>query len=768
MEYLFVRKLVRGDQELHGVPLTDQMKQFLLEMLNVAEVERLSRLTYLDLSDMAITFIPEKVTTLTALKRLDLQGNRLTELPATIDKLSNLTHLDLSNNSLTSLPNEIQELSGLIYLDIKGNRLEIPPEIIEKRDDPKGVMSYYFQRSISGQRSLNEAKMLIVGQGAVGKTSIVRRLVEGKFDPQESITEGINISKWSVKVNETEIRINVWDFGGQEILHATHQFFLTKRSIYVLVLDARQAEHENRIEYWLKIIDSFSENSPIIVVINKIDQHAFKVDQRTLKYKYPSIAGFIETSCYDGAGIDSLKEHVESEISRLQHINDTLPLSWFDVKSYLENMEEDFISYSEYQSICTERNVEDDVSQRKLLGFLHDLGTVLNYIDDPRLHFISILNPEWVTKGVYSIINSKILSNRGGKLLRSDLKSILDPVLYGPDQHLFILDMMRKFELCYAFEGEPDEKFLVPGLLPKEKPAFNWDHEGSLAFEYRYNVLPTSILSRFIVRMHHSVSEERTWRDGTVLSRDNNEALVMADYEEKTIMIWVRGEDSGRRFFLEIIRSNFDHVHRTIPKIDVTEVVPLPNMRDIKIDYTDLRQLDKVGIEDYYLPKAKSYINVKRLLDGIETVGDREIRDNAKQSKHESQLEVTYSALITRLSDLRKHKNSLDKKANNSTRRDLLLFVMGVLLPFYGCLAWLTYKFGWNAMEPYTYFLGSAAIIGSYIFFAISRKEWSPAAIYDQVVEARKLKNYKEDDFDVETYERLEQEAAIRGNKLSG
>ncbi len=90
------------------------------------------------------------------------------------------------------------------------------------------------------KRPLNEAKVILVGQGAVGKTSLVKRLMTDEFDPEEHKTEGIDIKRWGVKVGRQEVQLNVWDFGGQEIMHATHQFFLTKRSLYLLVLDSRR------------------------------------------------------------------------------------------------------------------------------------------------------------------------------------------------------------------------------------------------------------------------------------------------------------------------------------------------------------------------------------------------------------------------------------------------------------------------------------------------------------------------------------------------
>ena len=57
-------------------------------------------------------------------------------------------------------------------------------------------------------------------------------------------------------------------------MHATHQFFLTRRSVYILVLDSRLNQEENRVEYWLKIIQSFGGESPVLIVGNKVtDQH---------------------------------------------------------------------------------------------------------------------------------------------------------------------------------------------------------------------------------------------------------------------------------------------------------------------------------------------------------------------------------------------------------------------------------------------------------------------------------------------------------------
>ena len=107
----------------------------------------------------------------------------------------------------------------------------------------------------------------------MGKTSLVRALRNEPFDAHERTTEGINIAKWSVPLTIRDevgaIDVNIWDFGGQEIMHATHQFFLTTRSLYIIVIDAGKGKDEGRLHYWLKIVQSYGAGSPIAVVINK-------------------------------------------------------------------------------------------------------------------------------------------------------------------------------------------------------------------------------------------------------------------------------------------------------------------------------------------------------------------------------------------------------------------------------------------------------------------------------------------------------------------
>ena len=224
----------------------------------------------------------------------------------------------------------------------------IPPEIVAAYNDPQKILSYSFELSQKGKRSTKEVKLLVVGQGSVGKTSVVKRLIWAIFDPKENKTDGISIDHWIVDINTdkqiSQIQFNIWDFGGQEIMHATHQFFLTKRSLYLLVLDSRLTQEENRVEYWLKIIQSFGGESPVLIVGNKIDQHPLDIDRTGLQKKYLNIVGILETSAATGAGIESLKTAITEQVNNLPHVRDLLPETWFIIKTKLEGLDASLIS----------------------------------------------------------------------------------------------------------------------------------------------------------------------------------------------------------------------------------------------------------------------------------------------------------------------------------------------------------------------------------------------------------------------------------------
>jgi internalin A len=613
-----------------------------------------------------ISKLPPEIGKLANLKRLDLRKNKLIDLPPEIGNLENLEILNLSHNQITELPKEILNIKNLKVLDLRGNKLPIPPEILEKTNEPKVILNFYFQikryapadkegsddspsvifvkrtGDETAAQPINETKLLLIGQGSVGKTSLVQRILHSTFNPNQLKTEGISIGQWEFEISQevaariqiqpfspmepskplimvynSKMRLNIWDFGGQEIMHATHQFFLTKRSLYLLVLDTRLTQDENRVEYWLKIIQSFGGESPVLIVGNKADQHPLDIDRTGLQKKYSNIVGILETSAATGIGIDALKAAITRHAETLPHTRDLLPGTWFIVKSKLEDLAKNnnFFTYDDYLNLCKQNDVTDETSQHTLISFLHDLGVVLHFQDDLRLEQLGILNPQWVTNGVYKILNSHELFQNQGKLTLPILNRVLNLPEYPGNKRMFIVDMMKKFELCYDIEA--DKSFLIPDLLPKDE-AFTGDWNGALAFQYHYNVLPSSIISRFIVRMNPFV-HKTVWRSGVVLKNNGNTALVKADTEDRKVYIWVSGNENTRRDFLSAIRMDFEAIHKTIAKIEATEEVPHPNYPDLILDYSELIEFERQGVNEFPKKVGNQVIicNVRELLDGV-------------------------------------------------------------------------------------------------------------------------------------------------------
>ena len=608
---------------------------------------QLAQLQVLHLAGNRLKALPDSLGLLAQLQQLYLSGNRLTALPDSLGQLTQLQRLSVRDNRLTALPDSLARCERLRAISLIGNTgLGIPPEILELSEeawraigrkidpDSRRALEWYFQSQAEPGRRLNEAKMLLVGQGSVGKTSLVDYLVHHKpCNSDQPPTEGINIASWDVQGKKGKdgrferIDLHIWDFGGQEIMHATHQFFLTRRSLYLLVIDARAGEKESNIHYWLKIIQSYGGESPILVVVNKCDQYPHELNETRLMRDYPSIQGFIQTSCSTGQGMADLRREIGKQVRRLPHVFDVLPQSYFEVKAKLEQAarEKNYIPIDDYREICRRHKVIKIENQDSLVRFLHDLGVVLNFQDpeDPYgQNDPFVLNPEWVTGGVYAIINGRELkAKRDGLLTLQKLETVLNALPgYPGNRHDFIVRKMMQFELAYQIGQGKEARWLIPELLdPREPKNLDWKPQESLNFQYVYPVLPAGVICRFIVRMHQCVDLNHSWRSGTVLRIEGTTVLVRGDMENNTVYIAVQGAVRRRKEVLAVVREAFRYVHSTIPALAPEEQVPLPDHPSVAVPYDHLLKLEEAGETTHFPPGANRRYSVAELLSGVDS-----------------------------------------------------------------------------------------------------------------------------------------------------
>ncbi|MGA2592590.1 MAG: COR domain-containing protein [Bryobacteraceae bacterium] len=133
-------------------------------------------------------------------------------------------------------------------------------------------------------------------------------------------------------------------------------------------------------------------------------------------------------------------------------------------------MNESHMTFQRFRSVCRELGETDEHNQEVLAFNLHCLGISLNFRDDPRVRETLVLDPRWLTKGIYRILNARLTEDRAGALRIVDLKEILEPATYPVETHEFLLAMMRKFEMCFRYPEPRDDEFLLPQLLGKEEP----------------------------------------------------------------------------------------------------------------------------------------------------------------------------------------------------------------------------------------------------------------------------------------------------------
>ncbi len=291
--------------------------------------------------------------------------------------------LDLSYLNLESLPREILEIP-LRQLELKGNpkvTSKIPTEVLQR--PPEEIVRYYLE-SQDGL-PLKELKLLVVGRGKAGKTTLLKSLARLQPDPNESETHSIAIKELPITCQKGEVQTRAWDFGGQEILHATHQFFLTERSLYLLVLDPREDLALNDAEYWLKLVETQGGRSPVIVVMNKSHDRPWRVDEVKLKRKFPFIVSFVATDAIHGDGIQDLRDTISKTVENMPHVWLPFPKRWRAIKDAIARMQKNFLTYEEYTSLCKNNGELDEKAQEDLAGILHALGLALYFGKDPRL-----------------------------------------------------------------------------------------------------------------------------------------------------------------------------------------------------------------------------------------------------------------------------------------------------------------------------------------------------------------------------------------------
>lgn len=536
------------------------------------------------------------------LQSLDLNDNDISDI-SFLEKLTGLQYLYLSGNKIS----DIKPLLPLIKLgapvsteflgtgiNIHKNPISTPPmSIVEKGRE---AVLNWFEQIEEGEKPLFETKLMILGQGGAGKTSLANLLLDPNYIVKEEkikSTLGIDVHKGKKEfqhqnVNHQKIKAHLWDFGGQDIQKMLHQFFITENCLYVLVSDKR-AENTN-FDYWFQIINLLGPQSSVIVLQNPKDIYSANKDFPLTKYrelfKELTIEG-IEVNLKDTRSKAKTKwqllnEIIEAKLSGLEIVNRQVPQKWTLVRNELEKLQEKkYINKDTFYQICSKPDIGMTHKHADLcLFYLRELGD-LAYFDDRDLCTHIFLDHNWLTKGMYYILSDKQIQTKKGKFTREQAYRKWDSEGYNEEEKAMLLRLLLKdkFDICYELKHEKDV-FISPLLLPNDKPD-KWEWETNLYFRYQYGFIPHGMFSRLIVRIHEKIDTEQRWETGVRLIDSFDGDTVRAEVQQYTdpdenqrvIDIRINGRKEGCKRMLTFVRTAIENLHKDFRNIRFSRIV---------------------------------------------------------------------------------------------------------------------------------------------------------------------------------------------------
>jgi internalin A len=572
----------------------------------------LTELKHLDAHNNRLASVPESMGQLTALQRLSLSCNRLTSVPEVLGQMTAMHTLWLYNNQLTSVPEALRRLPSLERLFLHGNPgLGIPEDALgptsndvysgnAKPKPSKEILEYYFSTRGDAGVALREMKLIVVGWGKAGKTTLVKRLAGEPMNLEEAETHGIMIRPLTLRCMDGDLKARVWDFGGQHVLHAMHEFFLTARSLYLLVIEQRGDGAERDAKYWLQLIRSYAPDAPVVVALNKSEGVERPLDKESLEKQYGPIVAWVATECRPEADVPGADATIAAlrtaltaaaEEATMPEPRKRFPRKWVEIKDWLEDLDKagkNFLDYETFTRECAARGEPDAAKQAEVAALMHDLGVAMNYARDERLRDTTVLRPDWLANGIYAVLRANLFLP--GKPLAPD--AVLTPEKLGeiyavaaqkPVEMLkakdypaekweFLLRLMNLFQLSFPL-SEDGLRQLCPTLLRAEPPPETDEPQGAdtVRLRYEFPVVPAPVLPRFIVRTFSLIEQAKLWQRGAMLRYPGARARVWTTAEEKYLFATVAGPEGDRTDLLAIIRSTLAELFTEYRDLKVTE-----------------------------------------------------------------------------------------------------------------------------------------------------------------------------------------------------
>jgi len=582
-----LQKLYLSDNQLTELPeaigsLTPLQKLYLSDnqLTELPEaIGSLTQLQKLDLHNNQLTELPEAIGSLTQLQKLDLHQNKLRELPEAIASLTNLEMFDLSNNQLREVPEAIASLTNLQWMGLMGLRFDnnpLNPDLAAAYEQGTTALWQYLRAKAEAKITLNEAKLILIGEGEVGKSCLLGALRDDEWLEGRPTTHGIEIKPVIVTHPDsgTEISLNGWDFGGQPVYRSTHQLFFSAPAVYLVVWKPREGPQQGFVKEWITLIKHREPDAKVLVVATHggPGQRQPDIDRQEIRDRFGSdtVLGFFhvdskpdpQNSC---TGLAELKAKIASVAASLPEMGRSVPAKWQRVREILQTNDKAYLPYNDVLAICDRHGIDKEQAEL-FLRISHRLGYLIHYDYDPILRDIVILKPDWLAKAISFVLDDELTRRRNGLV---DFEHLGELWSYPPfpgengyrkELHPIFLKLMKRFDLSYRVvldPAKPSNTSLIAQLVRDTRPELpNWGEQPEAGDRQQVQIcrivddrgqlaVAEGLFYQLIVRLHKyslgrcNYEKSIHWQRGLMLDNDYN-GRALLEYVNTDVKITVR------------------------------------------------------------------------------------------------------------------------------------------------------------------------------------------------------------------------------------
>ena len=407
-----------------------------------------------------------------------------------------LTHLDLSDCGLTELPKGFCYLNEheVVEINLEGNPFSnVVVDAVVRERNAKDIILMAKELK-GGGVELKQKKVLVVGDAAVGKTTLLRAL-RGEGDVAAKVaTDGIEIGELELD----GVVLNCWDFAGQEVYRYTHQLFMSGNSIYVVLFNLSHSLPSicSQLTYWLDSISHRAGDSELLLV----GTHASVVPREKMEQMLEQVAhkfgryvnrNGVVVDSLSGEGLNIMKKAL-SEVAR--HNLPRVPRLFEKIRQFFHQYGESGKEHSrffvEMNQLKQDVGIESltDESWRWCLRVMNYVGSIVlvdrdSYAGNKRLRstFV-IVRPSWLVDMFKTVVTMRHNYVKDGIISMEGLRKCWEG--YDLSMHDLLLEALEKFDVVCRLSGRGgDNKVIVPCLLADCAPDdfFGWTQNGETA-----------------------------------------------------------------------------------------------------------------------------------------------------------------------------------------------------------------------------------------------------------------------------------------------